>query len=364
MQIEKGDYEHLRSELESLSLPINDNDRKTLWVVDRVFGIAKTVNGAIEIFLVGEKVNPVTSLVRRHLEYGQWQIAEDNSYINSNRIVLPAEPHFLPLAAMIGVELVRFGLTDSSALKDSFRKVEPLIELALRQAALGEEHILGLIGELLCLEVMLDAVVSKPDMRGAVLDMWMGHSSGLRDFTIGDIAIEVKTTRLQTSSHKFTGLHQVEPDVKLGSQEKALYLLSIGLAVSDSEGQSLSSVVQRIVTKLFQPTGHPAEFLGPLQKRFLRDVSSYGSENSVGYDHLSMSGHKMYNVRFRATFPPRLYDLIDTEVRIIRKRDLEGTCVSSSDLQFRLDLETTLSPINPVPNWTHTVSEFVRCQFH
>lgn len=364
MQIENGAYENLRSELEALAPPTNVEDRKTLWVVDRVFGIAKTINGAIELFLVGERVNPSTSLVRRHLGYGQWQIAEDFARIDSNRIMLPAEPHFLPLAAMIGVELVRFGLTSSDALQESFRKVEPLIELALRQAALAEEHILGLVGELLCLEVMLDSATNKREMRASVLDMWRGHSSGLRDFLIGDVAIEVKTTHSQTSSHKFTGLHQVEPDMKHGSQESGLFLLSMGLTTSESEGQSLSAVVQRILTKLSQQGGNQLASLGPLQMRFLRDVAAYGSESSVGYDHLSMSGEKMYNVKFRATFSPRLYDLVDPEVRIIRKRDLAGTCVSASDLQFRLDLVTSFTPMNPVPNWTHTVSELVRGQIN
>jgi hypothetical protein len=94
---------------------------------------------------------------------------------------------------------------------------------------------------------MLDSVQEKPEMRGAVLDMWRGHSHGLRDFVIGDVAIEVKTTHSQTSSHKFSGLHQVEPDSKYGSQESGLLLLSIGLAVSESDGQSLAALVQRIL---------------------------------------------------------------------------------------------------------------------
>jgi hypothetical protein len=236
--------------------------------------------------------------------------------------------------------------------------------LVLRQAALAEEHILGLVGELLCLEVMLDAIAAKPEFYGAVLDMWRGHSSGLRDFIIGNTAIEVKATQFQTSSHKFSGLHQVEPDAKSGTQENGLLLLSVGLAASESEGQSLSSIVQRITNKLCTAVVNEPNAHGPLQKRFLRDVAEYGSENSVGYDHPSMADEKIYNVRLRTTFSPRLYDLIDFDVRIIRKRDLVDTCVSSSDLQFRLDLPPTISPINPVPNWIQTVSELVRAQFN
>lgn len=363
MRNETGGYEQLRTELEVLSHPANSDDRKTLWVVDRVFGIAKTIHGAIELFLVGESVKPTTNLVRRHLEYGEWHIAEEHMLISANRIVLPAEPHFLPLAAMIGVELVRFGLTSSANLPEAFRKVEPLIELALRQSALAEEHILGLVGELLCLEVMIDAVVGKPTLHGSVLDMWRGHTNGLRDFVIGDVAIEVKTTQFQTSSHKFSGLHQVEPSAKNGVQECGLFLLSVGLAGSESEGQTLSEIVQRIVNKIASPSKDKENLLSPLQKRFLANVAAYGAESSIGYDHRTMSGEKMYSSKLRTTFSPRLYDLMDSEVRFIRKRDLEGTCVSPVDLQFRLDLEPIITPMNPVSNWTHTITEFVRAQF-
>lgn len=356
------DYEQLRSELGALSSSINENDRKTLWVVNRVFGIAKTSRGAIELFLIGDKLVSTSSLVKRHLEFGRWQIADEHQFIDANRIVLPSDPHFLPLAATIGVELMRVGLKSTLDLQFAFKQVEPLIELALRRSALAEEHILGLIGELLCLECMLDAVPSRHGGKATILDMWRGYTKGLRDFVIGGIALEVKTTQLETSSHKFSGLHQVELQTKAGSEESALYLLSVGLAPSASEGISLSSIVERIVKKLADQYLDQLNQLGPLQQRFLSMVSSYGSESAVGYDHMTMSQEVVYNLKFRPTFSPRLYDLHDTELRIIRSSDLDGTCVSTSDFQFRLDLDSTITAINPAPNWTQAISDFVRTE--
>jgi hypothetical protein len=360
MPIEFDRYETLRTELMGLPRPKSDGDRLTYWVVDRVLGIAKTSIGAIELFLVGDKVIASSNLVRRHLEHDLWEISEDQSKVMANRIVLPADPHFLPLAALIAVELVNCGLSDARSLPEAFKSVEPLIELALRRSVLAEEHIVGLIGELLCLEVMLDAVSDLPTHRSSVLDMWRGHLGGLRDFVIGDTAIEVKTTQGQSSSHVFSGLHQVEPSSATGLLEKDLLLLSIGLSRGGAEGQSLAELVERISSKLIPvPIASPGE-LGTLQKRFLADVASYGSDSSNGYDHGTMADLGIYRLRFCTTFSPRLYDMVDSDFRILRKSDLAGTYVSPNDLKFRLDLEPIINASNPVSNWTQVVSRIVR----
>lgn len=355
-----AEYERLRQELEALSLPSGGTDRKTLWVIERLLGIAKTSRGVIELFLVGEQLRPASSLVRRHLEHGRWQVADAEILIDANRIVLPAEPHFLSLAALVGVELIRHGLHDSQSLPTVFRQVEPLIELALRRTALAEEHMLGLVGELLCLEIMLDAVIVTPDLFSLVLDMWHGPK-GLRDFVIGKIGIEVKTTQLQSSSHKFSGLHQIEPNDDSPSEECVL-LLSVGLAYSSIDGQSLSELVERIVQKI-SPRGieNSAKY-SPLQLKFLADVASYGRENGSGYDHYSMAEEQMYNARLRPTFTPRLYDLSDSNVRLLRRQDLATTFVSADDLQFRIDLPAIIGPSNPMPGWIQLVSQLVRQQ--
>lgn len=353
-------FEQLRAELERLVPPIAAGDRNIYWVSARNLGIAKTQSEALELFLAGPKLHPRTATVRRHLEHARWEIAGSGDQLDASRIVFPPAAHFLAIAALIAIELVRVGINDTRPLQDVFDEVEPIIELALRQGTLGEEHLVGLLGELICLEVMLDTVIARPELRMYVLDMWQGHRPGLRDFVIGSASIEVKTTQQDSSSHKVSGLHQVEP---VGTEvEKELFLLSVGLAESEHEGQALPEVVQRILDRLAGPntssTGN--NNLTPLQQRFLDDVSHYGSTSSRGYDHRVMSAWKVFDARYRTTFTPRLYDLMDEDVRILRRRDLAGTHVSLEDIQYRIDLQPTINGLNPSPSWQHAVADLVR----
>ncbi len=352
-------YEGLRDQLLALDTPSAAGERTNLWVVPRKLGVARTFDGSFELFVVGERVHPRTSIVRRHLEYGRWEVAGTRERFEASRLVLPPASYFLAVATLLAVELHRAGLGTDRPLQDVIDEVEPIIEMALRRGALGESHQVGLLGELLCLEVLMDAVLRHPELRMSVLDMWQGHRQGLRDFRIGGAAIEVKTTQQESSSHKISGLHQVEPTDVDGVVEDALFMLSVGLAASEHEGQTLPEVVQRIVDRLADPATHPGG-LSPLQRRFLDDVSRYGSGASRGYDHGTMAQWQVYGERFRATFTPRLYDLADPDVRIIRRRDLAGTYVSPADIQYRIDLEPNINGMNPVASWQHTVVELVR----
>lgn len=352
-------FEELRGALEELSIPLSEEDRATYWVSSRILGIARTSDGAFEIFIVGPRLHPRTTIVRRHLDHGQWEIAGSDDRLVTNRIILPPGTHFLSIATLISLELLRAGLNQKPSLQDVFDEVEPIIELALQRGAITDEHIIGLVGELLCLEVMLDAITARPELRLPVLDMWQGHIAGRRDMIIGSASIEVKTTQQEGSSHKVSGLHQVEPTSGDSTPEEALFLLSIGLAPSTQEGQSLPDVVQRIVDRLAEPAISSSEF-NPLQHRFLDDVAHYGATSKRGYDHRIMASWRLYSTQFRVTFTPRLYDLTDDAIRILRRRDIVGTHVSPDDIQYRIDLEPIINDLNPAPSWQHAIVDLVR----
>ncbi len=351
-------YEWLREQLEQVSRPDREEDRRTLWVVDRLLGIAVTSSGTIEILLVGDKLRPASGVIRRHLEHARWNIPEAGIQVEANRIALPAQPHFLSLAALVAVELIRFGFDSTTALPTAFQQVEGLVELALRRTALAEEHIIGLMGELLCLEAMLDAI-DAPELMSSVLDMWRGYTRE-RDFAIGGIGIEVKTTQSMSSSHKFSGLHQVEPGAGVDSHEQRVYLLSVGLVIGGNDGQSLAELVERIVQRLGGRAQGASSSLAPLQRRFLSEVASYGQPNSLGYDHETLRQQGIYTVRFKTNFTPRLYDLSDPNIRILRRAFLQTTHVLADDIQFRLELEEVITPSNPEANWAQAIAHMVR----
>ena len=346
-------YEELRQAVASIPLPKDPIARETLWVVESVMGIARTSGGGVEIFLIGERLHTKSGTVRRHMEHGTWS-GTSHATVTANRVVLPAEEHFISISALIGTEMLRFGAGTDRPLQQVFDDVEPILELALRRGALGEDVVLGLLGELLVLEQMLAAVSSEAANRSSVLDMWRGHQPGERDFVIGSVGIEVKATRNDSSSHHIASLRQIE----LNESESRLYLLSVGLAASVADGQTLPQVVERVAA--FLGGGKAVSPRSALQDRFLRDVSAYRVGGSVGYDHLTMSGWAPYQVQYRSTFTPRLYDVQDPHVRLVRSFDIADRMVVPASLNYDVDLPVTVSPRNPEPDWSKSLARLTQ----
>lgn len=351
-------FEHLRATLDNLEPPPRTEDRSIYWIFNRKLGLAKTNAGKIEIFLVGECLYPKSKILRRHLEYGNWSIAESSQILNATRIILPPAQHFLSMATLIAIEFIRAKINENRLLQDVLTDVEPFLELCLRKSSLDDNYVVGLIGELLCLEVLLDSAAKNPEKRSLILDMWQGHQLGRRDFTIGEMGVEVKTTYLETSTHKITGLHQIELNQFSKKSEKQLFLLSIGLTPSEIDGQTLPEIVQRILNKLGNNLFNEDDaFLKPLQRRFLDDVAKYGAGDSVGYDHFAMKGSMAYSTKYRNTFTPRLYDILDTDIRILRSKDMAGKHIRVNDIQYRMDLPSCVNGLNPSQNWRHFLIE-------
>lgn len=342
-------YQRVRDELTALGIDGDEKSRRTMWIVSRVLGVARSEK-SIDIFLVGPLLHAKSSLVRRHLDYAKWDIAAEGASVTANRLIYPGKDQYVPIAAMVAVELVNAGLSDSESIQSAFSKVETLIELSLRRAALTEEHLLGLLGELVCLEAMLSSVDQRSPMLASVLEMWTGWKGTTRDFRIGSTSIEVKTTSTASSSHRFSGLHQIER----ASDESRLLLLSVGFHSNSSDGLSIENTVSRIAQRL------RLSAVKGLESRFLEAVKSYGAEYGLGYDHAVMSEHQIYTAKFSMTFTPRLYDLDDDSMLLLRRTDLEGTFVRADDLAFSLELPSIVAPGNPASSWAHVVTQLTR----
>jgi hypothetical protein len=98
------------------------------------------------------------------------------------------------------------------------------------------------------------------------------------------------------------------------------------------------------------------------QKRFLDDVARYGSQPSQGYKHDEMKNQSVYRQAYMTTFLPRLYDMGDPEIRLIRRNDLDGLMVLADRIQYGFSLPDRVNERNPVAVWHHEVREAVRHQ--
>lgn len=344
-------FEKLRHDLEALVAPTG-SARNLRWLAPPL-ALARSAIGDFEIFICGDELAAASALVRRHLQYGDWQPEGGGVTFPANRIVLPSAPHFASVAALIAVELLRAGLGSSASAQAAFTDVEPIIEMAIRRGALPENVVIGLIGELMVLRQALLSIGSQPQLRALLLDAWQGWQGG-RDFRFAANSIEVKTTQAASSIHEFSGLHQLEearlPD---GSQEE-LHLLSLGLVASPSMGETLPNIVDQVLEMLAEPAT-----ASPLQESFLTLVERYGVANGVGYQHATMKDWTAYATRYTATFPPRLYRLADPAMRLLDRADVARTFVVPSSLAFTLHIPDSVSAFNPATSWQSELSRMI-----
>ncbi len=68
-------YQKVRDELTQLGVEGDDKSRRTMWIVPRVIGVARS-DKAIDLFLVGPQLQTKSNLIRRHLDYAMWEIYE------------------------------------------------------------------------------------------------------------------------------------------------------------------------------------------------------------------------------------------------------------------------------------------------
>lgn len=343
-------FESLRADLEGLSVPQGES-RNLRWVGPPL-AVGRTASGDYEIFIRGPELRATSSLVRRHLQHGEWRSADGGEPFAASRIVLPSAPHFGSIATLIAIELLRAGILQPSGIQAAFTDVEPIIELAMRRGALSESIIIGLIGELSLLRQIVLARSGLPGSMMHALDFWQGWQEGGRDFRIGVHSIEVKTTQASSSIHEFTGLHQLEANALPSGSTEQLHLLSIGLAASTTLGETLPSVVDSISTLLSGAYGG-----GEIVDEFVRRVSLYGRQSGGSYVHATMREWGVYGTRYAHTFVPRLYRVDDPAMRLLGRDLLAQTFVQAEGLSFSMHIPAQVSPFNPAESWEAEIAD-------
>jgi hypothetical protein len=214
--------------------------------------------------------------------------------------------------------------TEAEKSKSDFSRVEQVITKAMHKFKLNDSSIIGLIGELTVLHKMLQSCDASEKKR--VLASWKGHSSTSRDFIFDDVCVEVKTTRMDKSTHHIHGLNQVDVTDDDGGVTQ-LFIASIGLE-EHNEGESLSGLVQKIALLDFEE--------GELEE-LINAIKSYGV-NSIGYDHRLMKNWEQFNVSFKINFE-RYYDMSDSNIKIPKHSDFDSMIhLVTKTLKFLINL--------------------------
>lgn len=343
-------YEMLRDQLEALDVPEGEA-RELIWIVPGRLGAAVTAVGAFEIFLLGPPLEPRSATVAASLQHDRWNPSDGGAVFEASRVLLGSDTHFAAVAALIATELGRLDLSKDAALQRAFNEVEPIIELAIRRAALSSETILGLLAELQVLRALL--LASSRDERSARLPAWRGWAPG-RDFAIGPHGVEVKATLGVASRHQFSGVHQLEPQPLPDGRPEKLHLLSVGLEQVEHGGQSLPELVDDLLSMLSDGSGEHT----PVQAQLLAMIASYGGPGAPSYEHDAMRAWSVYQQRYALTFT-RLYEVDDPAMRLLDRGLVEQTFATPESLTFELVLPSIVSPYNPTENWQAEIAAMI-----
>jgi hypothetical protein len=185
-------------------------------------------------------------------------------------------------------------------------------------AGLGNEQLMGLIAELLCLELI---VAADPLRR---VDVWTGPSKNQHDFRRGDTALEVKATAVREGRVvSISSVDQLEPPT--GGR---LFLAVHRLQPTTSEnGLTLPRLVGRI------------RKLGVDTQEFDRRLTAAGY-HPIHDAEYGQRGFQLVDKRF--------YDTASTNFPSIRRRSFVTGDVPAGTLRLSYSIDLTNEPPSPL----------------
>ena len=336
MPNEEFSFESLRDAITVAAPATSSEERRISWAgIRRTLAFARDSQGQLEIFLLGNPLAAREKIVRERLVHDTWETA-DKVRMPANRLRFPSGDHYDAIAATVLLELLDKGYEEEA--EAAFSQTEPLIALALEPARSENAVLTGLAGELLTLAWMIRLGSASSE---AYLDAWQGWGRSSRDFQLGPLGIEVKTSTTSASRHHVQGWYQVEPGVAAdGSAETDLRLLSIGIQwlSIDGAGVTIESLVKEISRAI------PRERRG----RFVDAVRNYCGAGLL-MDDDGTAAQITLRRPFISTFE-RLYDLRDDLIRLPRSADFSKfTDLVSDSVTFEIEIpEKVRGDRNPV----------------
>lgn len=337
MTPDRTTFETLRDKISDVEPAQRADERRVHWVdSDRLLAFSRNERGKLEIFLVGGPLSAQEPTVKAQLVPNVW-CNSDGQPLTADRLVLPEGAHFNAAAATVLVELLHKGYHEDP--HDAFRQTEKLIALLLTAGSPEGATTTGLAGELLTIMLLSRHGDGLP--LTTVLEGWYGWQPSTRDFQLGTVGIEVKTSTTGASRHHVQGWYQVEPGVSAtGQPETTLFLLSLGITWQDRNvpGRSIESLVQCLLGQLSAEQG----------AAFLEDVRHYGGA-SFPIDDQGVAGDNALRRPFTPVFE-RLYDLSDERIQLPHSRDLaQFSNVVSDSVSFEIELPSQVrGDRNPV----------------
>lgn len=330
-------YEEIAYLLEGLTSPVGADQLEIEWLEAGRLAVGRDKRERHAVILPGAPLQARDGAVASAIRSGEWLTATGT--VKGTLLQLPRGDAFRTATATIVAELFRRGI-GYRPMHEVFAEVEPFVALVLRRVLLPDDFVLGLVGELLVLRELLLALGERRNTVADPTAVWQGWRQHARDFVLGASSIEVKTTGLNVSRHTMTGFEQVEPRTVDGATAESLFIASIGLRRASVSGQlSIASLADNVIDLLAGTVDHEEA-----ERMFVERLAQYGPEGFQGYRHPDMRDQESYSQSFTTTFVPRVYDMADENIRILRRADLarDYSFVLAQGVRYTLELPSII----------------------
>lgn len=201
------------------------------------------------------------------------------------------------------------------------RSVDTFLELLANRSRLSEEKTVGLIGELLLLESLIEHLGQDSALAG-----WLGPESEEHDFVLSDLDAEVKTTLSERRTHIIGTETQLQP-----SPHRPLWLVSVQLTRAGDavQGFGLPDVIGRVRLTL----NRAAEtFIGHLRTLGWNDADA-----------------DLYRERYLLRTTPAAY-LVDDRFPALTRQRIDGVVPQPelvSAVSYRVDVSSMIPGTAP-----------------
>ena len=250
-------------------------DRRAHTLVDNRLHLTRGSNSEFELFIEGEMASFGDQMKGSLFSWGNYHDITTNRNISALVISADNRSGHSRLLAHIAYESQRI-LTENPDIDNEslLFEIGPFLSLIIQSQVLSVAKQMGLTGELILMEDLLNFATERGIHHSRVLTAWKGYENSERDYYANRIAIEVKASGSRNRVHKISSIEQLllsdEP------KEEQLYVYSIGLSPDSSRPYKLITQIDN-VERVLNPSLHDdfydylAQYCGEGYHRNLRD---------------------------------------------------------------------------------------------
>ena len=241
----------LRPDLESLVCILEGlesatgGDRKAHTLVKNRLHLTRGSDSEFELFIEGESESFGEQMIGSMFSWGKFHDINTNRDIPALVISADNRSGHSRLLAHVAYESERI-LTENPKIDNEnlLFEISPFLSLIVQSRVMSVAKQMGLTGELILMEQLLNLATEKGIHHSRVLNAWKGYLSADRDYYANGIAIEVKASGSRNRVHMISSIEQLllseEP------KEEQLFVFSIGLREDASRDYKLVTQIDNV----------------------------------------------------------------------------------------------------------------------